>query len=734
MTNIKSALRVIHRRVAIVLTPLWAIVIITGAILAFKPMLAPTYSNAPLGQNAEKVVKTLTDLENKGVTVNGFAIDKDGKSVWISGDKKSLDRYSLDTGEFIEKASSNAKFFNTVKKLHKELMINAGGTVEVASWLMVIISIGGIFIAIGAARLKRGMKWHRILGLVLIPLVIMLPLTGGLMDLVKNGHKMESNTPVLSVTDSFDKLRSLGRLQDLVRVDMMKRSKSWVLSNGGGKNANYLVSEKGIKKTEVKIPLVKSLHEGTWGGFYSGLFNFLIALMLVFFTWTGFASWSRRRREIREAVAASSQALSNAGGTLVAHGSQTGTARNLARETQKRINEAGGKATLVSMAALKPENLKNFQKTIFFCSTAGEGELPDEATRFVKELEGKPAGFLNGVDVAVFALGDRTHGHFCEGGRKLEKELARTGATFLVPMGEGDGAKTGDDWSSWMDNYAQKTGEKWKAAKGGFSTVDEKPHKAKLVARKSQTREGSNCRECQSLTFSLEPKGEFRAGDLFVVTPPGDDRARLYSIGSDSRFDDEITLTVSLETHKNAQGEWEYGKTSSWLLHDLKEGEEIDVKVRRHPDFNLPDRGKESVIMVAAGSGVAPLVGFPKLLKSQGRRGWLIFGNSKTNGDDYHREMWERALKDGSIERLDWVFDDETQGYAQGALLANAKEVKKWIDEGALVYVCGRAATLGRGVEDALAKILGGDEGAAKGAEKLAKLKAEGRVRMDLFG
>ncbi len=98
--------------------------------------------------------------------------------------------------------------------------------------------------------------------------------------------------------------------------------------------------------------------------------------------------------------------------------------------------------TLKSLADVTAADLTAAGRALFVVSTTGEGDAPDTARRFIRDvMSGEPA--LHGLGYGVLALGDSSYAHFCAFGRTLDAWLARHGATPLfdrVEVDDGDPA------------------------------------------------------------------------------------------------------------------------------------------------------------------------------------------------------------------------------------------------------------------------------------------------------
>ena len=74
---------------------------------------------------------------------------------------------------------------------------------------------------------------------------------------------------------------------------------------------------------------------------------------------------------------------------LVVHASQTGFAEELALATAKRLGDAGARVTLKRLAEVSAAELQAAGRALFVVSTTGEGDAPDTARRFIRDVMGR---------------------------------------------------------------------------------------------------------------------------------------------------------------------------------------------------------------------------------------------------------------------------------------------------------------------------------------------------------
>ena len=246
--------------------------------------------------------------------------------------------------------------------------------------------------------------------------------------------------------------------------------------------------------------------------------------------------------------------------------------------------------------------------------------------------------------------------------------------------------------------------------------------------------------ETQVIDLLQQHGADWTATDLVAALRPL--TPRLYSIASSRKeCGDEVHLTVAhVEYEANSQTRW---GAASHLLATREEGDTLPVYIEANERFRLPqDRGRD-VIMIGPGTGVAPFRAFVQERRATrtfdtGRSGrnWLFFGNPHFRSDFLYQLEWQRALKDGSLDRIDLAFsrDGESKTYVQHRIGERAKELYDWLQGGAYLYVCG-AIAMGKDVHAALLEAVavhnGGDREAA--ATYLDDLARQGRYARDVY-
>ncbi len=240
----------------------------------------------------------------------------------------------------------------------------------------------------------------------------------------------------------------------------------------------------------------------------------------------------------------------------------------------------------------------------------------------------------------------------------------------------------------------------------------------------------------QLLDLVEEYPANIAAQDLVDLLRPLAPRS--YSIASSrSLVDDEVHLTVAT-LNSNAIGRQRTGVASGQLNQRLQSGDRISVFVEPNRRFRLPDDPEAPVIMIAAGTGIAPFRAFMQDLEATGahRNTWLIFGNPSLRTDFIYQREWLNWRKTGLLNRIDaaWSRDGVHKHYVQHVVCEQIERLDRWLSRGAHVYLCGSLA-MGRDVlgslQSSIATLPAGTADSA--AETVKQLGRTGRLHKDLY-
>ncbi|MGU9804925.1 UNVERIFIED_CONTAM: PepSY domain-containing protein [Pseudomonas sp. CM11] len=520
---------------------------------------------------------------------------------------------------------------------------------------------------------------------------------------------------------------------------------------------------------------VYALHIGSYFGLIGRILVTVAALTMPLFFITGWLLYLDRRRKKRQIKNARQELGANrsdAPAWLIGFASQSGFAEQLAWQTAGQLQAAGLPVKVQPLAGVSEQELSNCSHALFVVSTFGDGEGPDSARGFERNVLGRTMS-LERLQYSVLGLGDRQYENFCGFARRLHTWLSEHGGKTLFAPVEVD---SGDPYAlrHWQQQLAELTGQAppdtWQAPSFENWTL----HQRTLLNPESS---GSGV---YLLGLTAPGPSSWLAGDLVEILPRNDlsaidhfleglgiagvarvqvdglpqrldqalanrqlpeNRAHLvgmhaqalvdalaplalreYSIASIAA-DGLLELMVRQERHADGN----LGIGSGWLTEHAPLGSAISLRVRRNSGFHLPPQGVP-MILLGNGTGLAGLRSLLKARVAEGmQRNWLLFGERQREHDFHCRDELQEWVTSGDLERLDLAFsrDQEQKIYVQDRLRESSALLKQWLADGAAIYVCGSLQGMASGVDQVLNDVLG--------AAAVERLIEQGRYRRDVY-
>lgn len=219
----------------------------------------------------------------------------------------------------------------------------------------------------------------------------------------------------------------------------------------------------------------------------------------------------------------------------VLYGSQTGNAESIADDAAATARTHGFAPVVSALDDVDIAAFTEFRRVLIVTSTYGEGEMPDNAELFWDALSAESAPRLDGMDFAVFALGDTGYDGFCQAGKLIDMRLEQLGATRIVPRVDCD-VEFEDVAAAWIaetlplvaavegingDGVAAASAEP-SPARAKAQWTRKNPFPATLTVNRVLSGEGS-AKEIRHFEFALADSGiEYEAGDALNVVPVND--------------------------------------------------------------------------------------------------------------------------------------------------------------------------------------------------------------------
>jgi sulfite reductase (NADPH) flavoprotein alpha-component len=216
-------------------------------------------------------------------------------------------------------------------------------------------------------------------------------------------------------------------------------------------------------------------------------------------------------------------------------------------------------------------------------------------------------------------------------------------------------------------------------------------------------------------------------------------RPRRYSISSSPLLDPvEVRILVSVVRFDNPAGRPRKGICSTHLA-DSPLGTPLPVAVHPSTNFRPPDDPSTPMIMIGAGTGVAPFLGFlaERRARQHPAQNWLFFGEQRFATDFYYHDELNTHFQDGVLARLDVAFsrDQRTKVYVQDRIRERGAQVWAWLERGAHLYVCGDAVRMAKDVDQTLREVIAhhGHLGRDQAGAYLRELAAGNRYVRDVY-
>lgn len=215
---------------------------------------------------------------------------------------------------------------------------------------------------------------------------------------------------------------------------------------------------------------------------------------------------------------------------FVLYGTETGNSKSLALEFSKTLKSNSKQVRVKPLDQISIAECRREKVLVFFISTHGEGDPPDQAKSFFQALE-KERPDLKGISFTVFALGDSSYPHFCKAGYDLHQMLTNLGARPLreVQTADVDYQETFQLWSNSFfssvkrniadDSVTVKSAEPQEQKKAGSG---KQVFNGKVLLNTLLNDAGSG-RETHFLAFETDQPVDYRCGDSVGIYPHNSD-------------------------------------------------------------------------------------------------------------------------------------------------------------------------------------------------------------------
>lgn len=733
--------KAIHRWLGLTLGTLAVVLGVSGAVLAFDPVQqswqAPAApDNLPVATLVERVHRTIPEAEeirhlpSGAIVVFGFA-----------GDQAQAHYVDPADGRVLSPWQPSA-LPRWVKNLHRSLLLGDAGRWGAAAvaLAMAVLCVSALVLLLRrmggwrrlAARVRGTLaqRIHVVTGRVVLIVLCLTSLTALTMSastlgLVALDAGTEPDVVSVVVTGQTAlpgaQLATLQKLtvQDLRKLnfpDATDPEDTWKVATAQGEGwidrySGQTLAWQDATFAQWLYDWARVLHTGEGAWLWAVVLGLVGASVLLFWLSGVFIWW--QARGLAPSITGNSP-LAQAD-VLIFVASEGGSTWGFAQTLHNALAQGGHR--------VHTSALENFQTTaatqqvFVLAATYGEGQAPAHASGALARIAQLSA---SAVPVTVLGFGDRQFPAFCAYAEALEQTLRAKGWPALLPL-EMVHQQSGQQFARWGEAVAQALGEPLV-----LDHVPRVPPTTALTLVSRQDYQGPTGQASAILRFAWPEAGlgarlrgqglaHFAAGDLVGIVPPGSAVPRYYSLAS-AWQDGFLEICVRLMPG---------GLCSSHLL-GLQAGDSTQAFIRANPGFVLP-RTRRPVLLIGAGTGVAPLAGF---IRRNHRHTpmHLYFGGRDPARDFYFGAEIQRWLGEGRLASLQTAFSrvPDGGGYVQDALRRDTVGLRGLMAQGAIVRICGSRA-MAQGVTEVLDEVL------APLHLSVAQLKTQDRYAEDIF-
>ncbi|SUO93951.1 PepSY domain-containing protein [Suttonella ornithocola] len=670
----------------------------TGTFLATQPLYeAYQVRHTPQAQSVAEVIEKIAKA-NSRITPQRLKISPAGEANLSYSRNNHLreTNLSLETGKFLPKRQE-PKLYGVIKDFHRSFFLGEKGRLlpALAGIAMAFLTLSGCFLLVrrmgGWRQILSRVSWrgagnlHAAVGrLAILPLIVTvltsLWLSAVTFHWVSDGsdkppaypESREQLDPVKPWTLQGLKEIPIAQVKEIIYPVADDWFDVWTVQTDNA----YIFVDQFSGEVLKKEPLALSariydwvmlLHTGEGTRFWAVIL-LLSSLTVPLFAVTGVMIWWRNQRNkvrLRHNASAAQAEI------LLLVGSEHGSTWQFAKALHDALHDASFSVRTIEMNALASHYPK-LRYLLVLTATYGDGDAPASGKRFLSRLETLTQ---DEVKHATLAFGDKAFPAFCAFGQTVDAALTTKFGSACLPLTYVD-RQSAQTFHHWCGLLSEPLG---KSLAVHYQAKRPKTQSLKLINRQIYG-EAVNA-PIGILTFEAVKKGRYQAGDLLAIYPPVKDAApRYYSMGA-KHSEPKIELCVRWQPD---------GLCSNWLC-TMPIGDCIEVVVEENHRFHLP-KGRRPVVMIGAGTGIAPFIGMIRQNHTN-RIVDLYWGGRHPESDALYQTELAKWQEIGRLHRcqLAWSRIAEKQ-YVQQLIHADGEHILARLRDGAVIMVCGGQA------------------------------------------
>ncbi len=298
----------LHRWIFLTFAIPLAVIIVTGLILSFQPILQTAGINPgtiTLAQIEGYLAKHDPDGRARGLRIDHFE-----KTLSIQGGGPGgTVTIDLRTGGAANERSWISDWMSWARPVHEHFVFDLERITGIP--IVLVSTIGMVFamligVLMGLPRIKNTIAgWHKTTAWFLLPLLVLSPLTGVFMA----WRITFSDSPARSqAAPILDAVRMVAQKHDLSGLQTIRTrgGRQMAMVSEGRSRFSYVAAKDGLKPAPYNWP--RTFHQGDFFGIWGGVMNVVLSFAFILLLTTGVWLWARRqvvrRRRMRVPVPA----------------------------------------------------------------------------------------------------------------------------------------------------------------------------------------------------------------------------------------------------------------------------------------------------------------------------------------------------------------------------------------------------------------------------------------------
>ena len=292
---IQAILLRLHRWIFLTFAVPLAVIIFTGLILSFQPILQTAGidpGTITLAQIEGHLAKHDPDGRARGLRIDHFE-----KTLSIQGGGRAGSvTIDLRTGGAANDRSWVSDLMSWARPVHEHFVFDLERITGIP--IVLVSTIGMVFAMVigalmGLPRIRNTIAgWHKATAWFLLPLLVLSPLTGAFMALRITFSDSPGRSQAAPILDA---VRMVAQKHDLSGLQTIRSrgGRQMAMVIDGQSHFTYIAAKDGLEPAPANWP--RTFHQGDFFGIWGGVMNVMLSLAFILLLTTGVWLWARRQ-------------------------------------------------------------------------------------------------------------------------------------------------------------------------------------------------------------------------------------------------------------------------------------------------------------------------------------------------------------------------------------------------------------------------------------------------------